>query len=104
MFICLECEEMMKIPIDAQALLTLGQVSIENGTQDKWMDIALEWLEHYINQDKQNEDMDRWKKQALEYCVEVYQQYTRAEVGNFHGSIIRCWKVGKRACKDNTSV
>jgi len=34
---------------------------------------------------------------ALEYCIEVYEQYTRAEINNFHGSIIRCWKVGKRA-------
>lgn len=37
------------------------------------------------------------KDKALEYCVEVYKQYTRAEINNFHGSIIRCWKVGKRS-------
>ena len=37
------------------------------------------------------------KDKALEYCTEVYKQYTSAEINNSHGSIIRCWKVGKRA-------
>ena len=37
------------------------------------------------------------KDKALGCCIEVYEQYTRAEVNNFHGSIIRCWKIGKRA-------
>ena len=39
------------------------------------------------------------KSTALEYCIEVYEQYTREEINNFHGSIIRCWKTGKRAVK-----
>ena len=36
------------------------------------------------------------KVKALEYCIEIYHQYTRVEVSNFHGCIIRAWKVGKR--------
>lgn len=85
----------MKVEINAETLLHLGELAAQNGTVEKWAELAMEWLNHFNKHEKT--DMTRWKSQALEYCVEVYEQYTRAEVGNFHGSIIRCWKVGKRA-------
>ena len=38
--------------------------------------------------------------QALEHCVDVYEQYTKEEVNNLHTSIVQCWEVGRRAIKN----
>jgi hypothetical protein len=40
---------------------------------------------------------DRIKDQALEYCIEIFKCYTRGEVSNLSTSVVRAWKVGKRA-------
>ena len=39
----------------------------------------------------------RWKDQALEFCIEIFEDYTKAEVLSFSSGIQRAWKVGKRA-------
>jgi hypothetical protein len=90
----------MEVNINAGDLIHLRELAVQNGTLDKWTNLVLEWLQKFDEYERNNEDVIRWRHKALEYCVEVYEQYTRAEVNNFNESIIRCWKIGKSASKN----
>lgn len=35
----------MKVSVDANYLKSLAEIARRNGTQDQWIDIALEWIE-----------------------------------------------------------
>jgi len=51
-----------------------------------------------------DENFKRWKNQALEYCMEIYEDYTREEIARFSSSIQRAWKVGQRARKEKEKI
>ena len=44
---------------------------------------------------------ERWKDQALGYCIDIFNDYTRAEISELSTAIVRAWKVGKRASSLN---
>ena len=89
----------MKIQLSAKQLLNLGAIARSSGTMDKWAEIIFDWLKQYI--EYESSDKKRHMNQAAEYCLEVYKNHTRADVHEMDGSIIRCWKVGKRLNKES---
>lgn len=91
-----------KIEVDTQMLLDLSKIAKKNGKVNEWADLAIDWLEQYLVYE--NESNEKLRNEALKNCIEVYEQYKRDEVGEFHGCITRCWKVGKRASKDKSSL
>ena len=47
---------------------------------------------------------NKLKDQALEICIEIFKCHPNPKISDLSTSIIRAWKVGKRACLLNNKA